>query len=111
MSRNPGRETVQVITLTFGVKDAKGNRAKVEGAPVSVQGCSVQPLAPSEVISDTDMTSTVYRLYMPIGTAVTATDRVIAAGVKYEVLGDPMTWTNLRGQPDHMICDLRLATG
>jgi len=27
------------------------------------------------------------------------------------VLGDPMTWTNLRGQPDHMVCELRLATG
>jgi len=109
--RHPGRETVQVITLTFGAKDAKGNRAKVEGVPVTVQGCSFQPLSSSEVVGVTDMTSTVYRLYMPIGTVVSATDRVIAAGVKYEVLGDPMTWTNLRGQPDHMICDLRLATG
>lgn len=111
MSRNPGRETVQVITLTFGPKDAKGNRAKVESPPFSVQGCSFQPLAPSEVVSDTDMTISVYRLYMPIGTVVTATDRIIAGGVKYEVLGDPMTWTNLRGQPDHMVCELRLATG
>lgn len=68
---------------------------------VDVHGCIFAPGPSTENVSnggttvirsnqvDTDAT-----VYAPAGTAVKPTDRILARGVTYEVVGDPLVWAN-----------------
>jgi hypothetical protein len=105
-----GRQTITTVTRVDGVPDPLGVPARVE-THTQVAGCSVQPLATVEDLSNVDTVISRWRLFAPIGTTLSATDGVIADGVLYEVDGDPQPWTDQRGRPHHLECLLRRATG
>lgn len=106
----PGRETVVIVHRATGPPDVLGVPSKIE-TQEHVAGCSVQPLTTSEELSDVDQVITRWKLFAPAGVALTVTDAVISRGLLYEVDGDPQVWTDLRGQPHHLSCLLRRATG
>jgi len=105
-----GRETVTVVTRSWGPPDTLGVAAKVE-TPHTVTGCAVVPLTTQEDVSDVDHVVTRWRLFGPPDMAVTVTDAVIVGDLTYEVDGDPQVWPDARGVPHHLECYLRRATG
>jgi len=105
-----GRQVVTIVRRSDGPPDHLGVPTVVE-TETQVPGCSVQPLTTAEQISDVDQVVTRWRLLAPAGVVMTATDAVIADGVRYSVDGDPQPWTDLGGRPHHIECFLRRATG
>lgn len=106
----PGRETVQGITVTQ-VRTPKGTYDKVEGTPFPIHGCSMQPLSTTEQVSQTDITISTWKLLLPAATPLTATSKVLAYGLKFQVAGDPQTVPDINGRPHHMIALLRRSNG
>lgn len=110
MTTFTGRETITVVHRTNGPPDPLGVPTRVESLrPVS--GCSVQPLSTDEELSNVDRVTTRWRLIAPANTALSVTDAVVSQGLLYEIDGDPQLWTDIRGQPHHLECLLRRATG
>lgn len=105
-----GRQAVTIVHRTDGPPDALGVPTRVE-TETAVTGCSVQPLSTDEQLSDVDEVITRWRLYAPAGLPMTAIDAVIFDGARYEIDGDPQTWSDLGGRPHHVECYLRRATG
>lgn len=105
-----GRQAVTIVHRTDGPPDALGVPAVVE-TETTVTGCSVQPVSTTEDVSNVDQVVSRWRMFAPAATAFTATDGVISDGVLYQVDGDPQIWSDLGGNPHHIECYLKRATG
>lgn len=112
-----GGDTVTVLKRSEGAANRLGVKA-LTSTPTVVGGCSLQPVSTSEVISDTDLTISMWVLYAPvleIFASMTAADavQVDIHGVPtvFEDFGDPQLWTDLDGIPDHYRIKLRKARG
>jgi len=95
----PHGETVSVITAGTTVDPySSTSTAEDWNTPVSVvpvAGVGVEPRPSGEPVQDArNAVTSGYSLYMPVGTAVTARNRVIVRGGTYAVLGEPAVWVN-----------------
>lgn len=80
-------------------------------AEIPVVGCNVQPSTSRE---DTDQRVTVtgeWTAWLPPGTDVRPTDRILWDGQTYEVDGAPAAWKDLQAVPHHVQIQLKRVTG
>ena len=102
-----GHDIVQIVRP--GAKDRFGDRPAGE-APRQVDGCSVQPGSSSEQEDQRTTVTTTWRAFLPGGTDLRATDRLIWDGRTFEVVGEPDVWT-IDGEAHHVQASLRLIRG
>lgn len=82
-------QTVTHIPRHYG-EDDRGNDAWIQGDPVEVENCSVQPLDSAEYLSsDSDRIVSRWQFFGPPGMGLKATDLIEVDGEKYEVDGKP----------------------
>lgn len=106
----------QSVTIVRpGTKTSRGSTIPDWEHPVkiiSVSNCSVQPASTGlsedgRVLGITDgMTA-----YLPEGTEVFAGDHVVYSGKTYEITGEPRTWQSATGHNNHILLNLRRASG
>ena len=91
--------------------DARGNRKADYGAGatrVAVPGCSVQPGASPELVTDGRDTTTIrWTVLAPPSVVVEAVDAVEYRGRLYAVDGEPMVWDSPTGALDHVALFLK----
>lgn len=107
-----GNKTVTGVRRTASAPDRLGVPVDTEST-FDIPGCSFQPFAPpQELLSNVDLTQSVWKLFAPAGTGLTATDAVRVDGLTYEILGDPQQWPDpVTGAVDHTEFWLRRANG
>jgi hypothetical protein len=112
-----GADTVTVLKRSRGTIDRLGVATLVD-TPTVVTGCSFQPNAASEVVSDTDFNVAMWLLFTPVlevFESLTAADAIQVdingTPTVFEDFGDPQLWTDLFGRPDHYRIKLRKARG
>lgn len=107
-----GNESIEILDAP--PTDRRGDPT---GPPVitRVDGCNWQPRTSGE---DTDLRSTVvtgYVVWAPPGTVVKSTSRIRRPpgpdGLLYEVDGEPGQWSDMGGQPHHVVINLRRVRG
>lgn len=103
-----GHDTVEIIRPAK--KNAFGDPTGPPAAPRRVTGCSVQPASSSEQTDQRDTVTTSWRVFLPGGTDLAATDRVRWNGAEYEVIGEPDRWAP-DGQDHHVQAQLRRVRG
>ena len=82
-------QTVTHIPRHYG-EDDRGNDAWIQGDPVEVENCSVQPLDSAEYLtSASDRIVSRWQFFGPPGMGLKATDLIEVDGEKYEVDGKP----------------------
>jgi hypothetical protein len=82
-------QTVTHIPRHYG-EDDRGNDAWIQGDPVAVENCSVQPLDSAEYLtSASDRIVSRWQFFGPPGMGLKATDLIEVDGDKYEVDGKP----------------------
>ena len=86
-------QTVTLITRTKTGEDSYGNDVYGE-TPTDVPGCVVWPTASTENVQAEDQVITGLTALLPVGTDVSAIDAVIVAGLRYEVVGDPSSFSS-----------------
>lgn len=110
--------------IPFGNKTVTGVR-RIPGAPdrlgvpvdsevtFDIPDCSFQPFAtPQELLSNVDLSQSLWKLFAPAGTGLIVTDAVRIDGKTYEILGDPQEWPDpISGVTHHVEIWLRRATG
>ena len=74
---------------------------------IPVTRCSFQPVSSDTAWTDPSqaVTST-YRLFMPPGTDVMASDRIMVDGVSYAINGAPHVWESPTGAVSHVSVDI-----
>lgn len=78
---------------------------------VSIEDCRVQPLSAEEVTENRFESNVTKRLLAPLGSDVTMLDRIVFAGLTYEVVGDPESQRSPSGAAEHDEILLRRVTG
>ncbi|MBP5918780.1 hypothetical protein F3K34_44425 [Streptomyces sp. LBUM 1486] len=82
-------QTVDHIPRHYG-EDDRGNDAWIEGTPVAVPNCSVQPLDSTEYLSSaSDQVISRWQFFGPKTMELKAGDLIEVDGEKYEVDGRP----------------------
>lgn len=77
-------------------RDGYGNPIYDE-LSAEVPGCSMQPSDSSESLDEgRNQVATTWTLYAPLAFPATAIDAVRVAGVRFEVLGQPLRWEHPR---------------
>lgn len=98
-----------VTLLRAGSKPADyGNTTEADWSnpgSTDVPGCSVQPAPADEFTIDRDTFLTRWVVYLPAGTDVTASDRVLWQGDTYDVDGEVLRWDF--GALSHLVINLR----
>lgn len=79
-------------------------------ASLSIPGCSVQPVAGSEVLDGRNAVVSRWVLFAPLDADLAATDRVRHKGSDYEVDGSVQDWPDVFGL-GHKSCYLRRVEG
>lgn len=104
---NLGHHTVTVVRAGSKPADyGSGTEADWSTATsYEVQGCSVQPAPSDEFTIDRDTFTTRWVAYLPSGTDVAATDRVVWQGDTYEIDGGVLRWEF--GALSHVVINLR----
>lgn len=87
----PFGQTVTLQQRTVTGVDADGNDTYT-ATSTDVTGCAFNPGPSIETVQGQDMIVDTPTLYMPAGTVVSAYDRLVVAGVTYEVSGSPNFW-------------------
>lgn len=107
-----GFQTVTAVLVTYGAPDKLGVEAKVE-SQTPITGCSMQPLTTVETLGDIDEVTSHWKLFAPATVNLNAIASVITPwdGLRYDVDGDPMVWTDAFGNVHHQEVLLRRATG
>jgi hypothetical protein len=107
-----GNQTVTAVSVTFGPPDQLGLAQRIETL-IPIPACSFQPIDTSEILGDIDVVTSRWRLYAPASVNLKAVDAIITPwdGLRYDVLGNPMVWTDLFGRVSHQEVILRRATG
>lgn len=72
--------------------------------------CEMQPESSDEDVVQQQRTVTRWRLFLPLGSDITASDRWRFLGVDYEVVGDVETW-RFRGKEHHIEARLQRVSG
>lgn len=118
MARRIGRQTVVVVPQSI---DRNGDR--VDGVPVEVRGCLVQPQSSTETAgANRDSTASRFIIYGPAalsgagpGAAVDVPAEMVGgsggATVRMEVDGQPGVWIDTRGRVDHIELTARYTRG
>ncbi|MEY2249316.1 hypothetical protein AB8A21_41465 [Streptomyces sp. BF23-18] len=82
-------QTVQLIPREYG-EDDRGNDAWVEGDPVTVEHCSVQPLDSAEYLtSASDQIVSRWQFFGPPDMGLKGTDLIQVGDDTYEIDGSP----------------------
>lgn len=83
--------TVEVLTAVVETNSVKATVKNWDDATaVEVDGCSFQPAQGGEDNRNRSAVQYSARLFMPDGTAIEATDRVLHKGRTYEVASEPL---------------------
>lgn len=108
------RETITRLRAPYKA-DRYGNPTTVRDWLVAtsqtIAGCSVQPVAGTEVFDDRDAIVQRWIIYAPRGTDLLSTDRVVHKGITYEVDGDIRVWTGATGTLDNVQAILERVDG
>jgi hypothetical protein len=83
--------TVTLTARTRAGLDADGNDVFAD-AQRTVDGCVIWPRSSTETLNAQDTVIVGLSLWLPAGTAISATDRVTIDGLTYEVEGEPGTF-------------------
>lgn len=104
-------DTVTVVHAEL-VSDAYNNRVRdwPHAVRTPVRGV-VDGTATTEAVDGKDQTDTVYRCYLPPGTAVTAQDRLEWEGLVLEVVGEPTPRKGPTPALNHLQVDARRVSG
>jgi hypothetical protein len=94
-------QTVTIVRRTLvvddggkPVPDSYGNDQYADTS-FTVDGCAISPGFSSEDFSGTESVTDNVTIHMPNGTVVLSQDAVVLPdGTRYEVVGDPHTWTS-----------------
>lgn len=103
-----GSDTVTI--LRGRTRDDFGNLQGSDSA-TDVTGCSVQPSSAIEATDHGELLVTNATVYLPAGTDILATDRVMWLGDVYAVNGPPARWRDEAGAEDHVQAQLLLKEG
>jgi len=79
-----------------GVDDDYGN--ELAGETVVSTVCELQQDAATEIGTHEDLSRTRWRCFMPVGTDIDGSDRVVIEAERYEVDGEPWSVRNPRTQ-------------
>lgn len=82
----------------------------------TVEGCMVEPFPLAEKLNfeenrDREFARTALRIWVPSGTDITYTDRVLYNSRLYDVFGDPGFWKNFDGEVHHIAFIARYRAG
>lgn len=112
---------VQVITrlraeLVASARDNSLGRDWANPSRVDIRNCNVQPFILSEkYVSEIDIerehVRQLLRCWVPPGTDILYTDRVLWRGVEYDVMGITGFWDDLQGIESHRTILLRERIG
>lgn len=107
--------TVTLVTVVKSGIDDYGNDV-FSCTSADIDGCVFVPQQTSESVQGSDQTLASAKVYVPADLAtadsITFADQVIVAGRKYEVDGQPKTWTSpFTGITPWTELDLREVTG
>lgn len=103
-----GSDTVTVLRGL--ARDNWGDQSGGD-AGTDVSGCSVQPTSAVEDTDRGELVVTNVTAYLPAGTDILATDRVLWLGDTYAVNGTPARWRDELGNEDHVQAQLLLTEG
>lgn len=70
-------------------------------AKLTIQGCTIQPGAPVEVLQGREARLIAWTIYQPPGADVVGTDFGWLGGNLYRVSGDPQRWTGPSALTSH----------
>lgn len=104
----PGAQTVTLRNYTTSGRDRFNNPVKVAVDTV-IAGCAVQPMSVSEVVTLTDIETSLWRCLLPPVPAALAADtrsEIIYNNATYQVLGSRPA-VDLMGNNDHVALDLK----
>jgi len=90
-------DTVTILRSTWR-NDGHGNRVEDWSNPTTTEvgGCSVQPGASAENLTNRDAVLHEWRAWLPADADILATDHVeVPSGVVCEVVGEPQRWAGL----------------
>lgn len=99
------------VTVQQRAQDRYGNRTTT--AETTVNGCGFAPGASSEQLDARDQVAEDGNLYMPPGSTITPTDRVVLPdGTTWEVNGTPSDWASpWTGWNPGVVVPLKRVTG
>jgi hypothetical protein len=113
--RSPGADDVTVVRASLVDTDRYGAQQRdwPAAAQTVVTGVSVQYLSPSLETDEArrEYASSHLALFAPAGTDLLSTDRVLWRGELFDVDGEPFTWIDDDGEPDHLFAALKRRTG
>lgn len=118
MADDPGSQVLTVIRPgeVTGVDDY-GKPIVGPDQEIPIPGCSIQPLigqaSMEQMAATQDTVSTKWRFFAPAGADVKANDKARCAIIPGDLLvdGDPVTWPDEDGNPDHVEGYLSRYTG
>lgn len=104
-----GNQSVYVVRAAL-VPDSRDNNLYRDWAHATqtlVEGCMLQPFLTASRMSAEDNVEREFsrmqrRLWMPPGTDVLYTDRIVFNGDTYDVWGQPNRWFDFEGIEDHV---------
>lgn len=108
-TRALGSETVIVkrAPLKTDSRDNSKWRDWANATQTTVKKCMIEPFPLAEKLNyednrDREFARSAVRIYMPPGTDVVSTDRLIWDGKEYQVLGHPGKWSRFNGKEHHI---------
>ena len=104
--------TGTIVTMRLGAPDVYGNTARVADPVTASVRCYIEQVDAVEVIVDRETYIANYIGFLPAGTAIGPADRLIVAGITYEIIGPPDSVFNPRTATEHHIeVNLRTVVG
>lgn len=113
-----GREVVTILSApeVIDIRDGSSYRDWGTATSTVVTGCMVQPFLMSNklVVEDNlqrEFASQYFRVWMPAGTLLAYTDRLLWRGDSYDVYGEAGVWHDFEGVESHVQCVALLRKG
>lgn len=104
-------ETLTVLRRGSVVYPTMGDAPAV-ATSTPVDGCALWPTLTAELVTGQDTVNWDMEALFPPDTDIVATDQVIARGITYDVVGQPMDWrSQLTGKRPGIQVQLKAATG
>ncbi len=99
----PDSVTIQRASVTTST-DGYNSKVRTWESPTSTPvDAHVQPVTTSELLeSERGQVVTRYKVFLPAGTSVRATDRLLWGSLLLAVDGEPRLWHDFFGTPDHI---------
>lgn len=105
MGRPIGRKTIEVLTAQKTTDPYSGEPVDdwtQTPSTVTVKGCDVQPGTTQEYLLNRDNVLVAWTVFAPVGTQVTAYNRVRFNGTVYTVYGQPAEWDSTSGRLNYV---------